>query len=541
MSDTTTAVPVPNPSRPGPRTGLPDDDLGAPSVPGTGRPDDVPAPSQPHTRTDSPDQVPTPAQPRSRTEPADHVPTPAQPRCRKGPLGYIRTRLPRHWPPVATTLAVGAGTVVSLAPGLLPRTAAAQAVLTAVTVVVALGIARLIRLVARYTAGRAPVATPRARRLVFAATAAGVLGAVVHAARWQHILRSAMDVAPTGPGHWVGWAVGATLLTVATVVVGRGCGRALRRIGWSRALVMTVVAGLPMALFAVPAAVGWGDRTYAAANATADPGLVRPVAVSRSGSAASMVDWSTLGREGQRFVTAGPPGAVRVYIGLRSAPDLAARAALAVRELDRAGGFDRSDLVIAVPTGSGWVDARALQGFDTRFGGEVAVVALQYSYAPSWATFVFGRDAATASARALVTAVEQHMATLPDPPRLHLYGQSLGALGGSTVFAGAAEQNRRVCSALWAGMPGGGGPAPGARTAVLANTSDPVVHWSLDLLWRPPDLTAARRDAPTPPWLPVAGFLQTTADLLGALGAPPGHGHRYDTDQGTALPGCGPA
>lgn len=442
---------------------------------------------------------------------------------------------------MATTLAVGAGTAVSLAPGLLPRTAAAQAVLTAVTVVVILGIARLPGLVIRYFAWRAPAATPRARRLVFAATAVGVLGAVVHAARWQHTLRSAMDVAPTGPGHWAGWAVGATLLTVATVAVVRGCGRLLRRIGWSRALVMTVVAGLPMALFAVPAAVGWGDRTYAAANATADPGLVRPVAVTRSGSAGSMVNWSTLGREGQRFVTAGPPGAVRVYIGLRSAPDLAARAALAVRELDRAGGFDRSDLVIAVPTGSGWVDARALHGVDTRFGGDVAVVALQYSYAPSWATFVFGRDAAAASARAVVTGVEQHIATMPDPPRLHLYGQSLGALGGSAVFAGAAEQNRRVCSALWAGMPGGGGPAPGARTAVLANTSDPVVHWSLDLLWRPPDLTAARPDAPIPPWLPVVGFLQTTADLLGALGAPPGHGHRYDTDQGTALPGCGPA
>ncbi|WP_084487135.1 alpha/beta-hydrolase family protein [Nocardia sienata] len=465
------------------------------------------------------------------------VPVPTPPRSL---LDYVRTRLPRHWPPVAATLAVGAGTAMSLAPGLLPRTAAAQAVLTALTVIVALGIARLTRLVIRYTAGRTPVTTPRTRRLVFAATAAGVLGAGAHAARWQHALRSAMDVAPTGPGYWVGWAVGATLLTVATVAVVRGCGRLLRRIGWSRALVMAVVAGLSMALFAGPAAVGWGDRTYAAANAAADPGLVRPVAVTRSGSAGSMVGWSTLGREGQRFVTAGPPDSVRVYIGLRSAPDLAARAALAVRELDRAGGFDRSDLVIAVPTGSGWVDARALHGFGTRFGGDVAVVALQYSYAPSWATFVFGRDAATASARALVTAVEQHLATVPDPPRLHLYGQSLGALGGSAVFAGAAEQNRRVCSVLWAGMPGGGGPAPGARTAVLANASDPVVHWSLDLLWRPPNLTVARHDAPTPPWLPVLSFVQTTADLLGALGTPPGHGHRYDTDQGTALPGCGP-
>ncbi|NUS93946.1 MAG: hypothetical protein HOQ36_16345 [Nocardia sp.] len=450
----------------------------------------------------------------------------------------IRSRRPRQLPPVRITVALAAGTAVSLAPGLLPRSTAAQSVLTALTVVIALGIAQFARFVVRHTAGPLPAATARTRGLVCAIATAGVLGAVVYAGRWQHTLRAAMDMAPAGPGYWVVWAFGAALLTASLVTVGRGGGRLLRRIGWSRALVMAVVAGMPMALFAVPAAVSWGDRTYAAANATADPDLVRPVTMTRSGSAESMVSWSTLGREGQRFVTAGPPGAVRVYIGLHSAPDLAARAALAVRELDRAGGFDRADLVLAVPTGSGWVDARALRGFGVRFGGDVAVVALQYSYAPSWATFLFGRDAAAASARALFTAVEAHVATMPDPPRLHLYGQSLGAFGGSAVFAGAADQNRRVCSALWAGMPGGGGPEPGARTVVLANSSDPVVHWSLDLLWRPPDLTAARRDAPTPPWLPVASFVQTTADLLGALGAPPGHGHRYDTDQGTALPGC---
>ncbi|MGW5384541.1 alpha/beta-hydrolase family protein [Nocardia sp. NPDC003963] len=454
--------------------------------------------------------------------------------------GSLRVRLPRYRPPVGPALAVAAGTAVSLAPGLLPRTATAQSVLTALTVVLALVLARFARLVVRHTGGRIPASTARTRHLAYAAATSGVLGAVVYAEHWQQTLRTAMDVAPTGPGYWLSWAFGAALLSTVIVAAGYGCRRLLRWIGWSRALVMAVVAGLPMALFAVPAAVSWGDRTYAAANASADPGLVRPVTVTRSGSAESMVGWSTLGREGQRFVTSGPPGAVQVYIGLRSAPDLAARAALAVAELERAGGFDRADLVVAVPTGSGWVDARALRGFGTRFGGDVAVVALQYSYAPSWATFLFGRDAAAASARALFTAVERRVATMADPPRLHLYGQSLGAFGGSAVFAGAAEQNRRVCSVLWAGMPGGGGPEPGARTAVLANSSDPVVHWSLDLLWRPPDLATARRDAPTPRWLPVASFLQTTADLLGALGAPPGHGHRYDTDQGTALPGCAP-
>lgn len=370
------------------------------------------------------------------------------------------------------------------------------------------------------------------RQVVLAVAIAAVMVAAVHAAEWQNTVRDAMGVARTGPEYWPLWAAGSVVLTVTLVAAGSGIGRVLRRIGWSRGLVMAVVAGLPVALLGGPGIAG-------ASGQNADPNLVQPAAVTRSGSAESLVSWSSLGREGQRFVTDGPPGAVRVYVGLRSAPDPAARAALAVRELDRTGGFDRSHLVVAVPTGSGWVDARALRGFGERFGGDVAVVALQYSDLPSWATFILGRGSAAASARALFTAIEDHTATLPDPPRLHLYGQSLGALGGSAVFAGAAEQNRRVCSVLWAGRPGGGGAEPGARTAVLANTSDPVVHWSLDLLWRPPDLTGTRRDAPSPGWVPVASFVQTTADLLGALGAPPGHGHRYGTDQGTAMPGCG--
>ncbi|MFI5718155.1 alpha/beta-hydrolase family protein [Nocardia sp. NPDC051750] len=542
-------------------------------------------------------------------------------------------RLPRRWPSAGTTLAVAGGTILSLAPGLLPRTAPAQAVLTSVLIIALLAVARIARFARRTGSKRAtdgarrtctvhstgaqadpvtvhttgaqidPVTVPlrrgpavricrshsnpaRGRRLsapavarsgtfgdpaayqrravvaatarvpgtierrspgvvaaavdapdatnrrplLFAAATAGVLGATAHAALWQNTLRDAMDMARTGPGYWLCWAAGTLLLTVTLVTAGSWIGRVVRRIGWSRGLVMAVVAGLPMALFGVPVPGG--------ASSSADPALVRPAVVTRSGSAESMVSWASLGREGQRFVTTEPSGAVRVYVGLQSAPDLAARAELAVRELDRAGGFDRSHLVVAVPTGSGWVDARALRGFGARFGADVAVVALQYSRLPSWATFLVGRDSATASARALLTAVEEHIATLPDPPRLYMYGQSLGALGGSAVFAGAEEQNRRVCSVLWAGLPGGGGPQPGARSAVLANASDPVVHWSLDLLWRPPDLTAARRDAPTPGWLPVVSFVQTTADLLGALGTPPGHGHRYGSDQGTTLPAC---
>ena len=62
-------------------------------------------------------------------------------------------------------------------------------------------------------------------------------------------------------------------------------------------------------------------------------------------------------------------------------------------------------------------------------------------------------------------------------------------------------------------------------------SSDPVIRWQPSLLWSPPDLSRARVDAPQPAWLPVVGFVQTSVDLLFALDAAPGHGHRYGPDQ----------
>jgi uncharacterized membrane protein len=252
-----------------------------------------------------------------------------------------------------------------------------------------------------------------------------------------------------------------------------------------------------------------------------------------SGAPGSLVPWDSLDTQGRRFVTGAAESAVRVYVGLASAPDTRSRAALAVRELERTGGFDREHLVVAVPTGSGWVDGHALDGFEGAWGDDVAIVAQQYSDTPSWVTFLFDRDAAAETGRILVTAVREHLAALaPEQrPALHVYGQSLGAVGGSAAFADTVPG---PCEALWAGPPAGAVHTAGAT--VLANTSDPVVWWQPSLLWSPPDLSRAHRDAPVPPWLPVIGFLQTTVDLLTALESTPGHGHRYGREQARCEP-----
>src|SRR5690606_38599142 len=96
---------------------------------------------------------------------------------------------------------------------------------------------------------------------------------------------------------------------------------------------------------AVTGFVNLAERGAAAANAATDPDPAPPASPYVSGGPGSLVAWDTLGYRGREFV-AGVPGRdelaafrggpardpVRVYVGLGSAPDPAARARLAVRE-----------------------------------------------------------------------------------------------------------------------------------------------------------------------------------------------------------------
>lgn len=429
-------------------------------------------------------------------------------------------------PRVGTSLAVSGAALVSLAPSLLPRSPVVQGALTGLLVAAAWGVAALFGRLRRSTGG-GPVP-----RLIAAVLGVAVVGwSVASADHWQNALRAAMALPAVGAAHWAQVGFWAVALCLVTFAITRGLARGVRRLGPLRC---TVLVGTLMPLLwfvAAPATVDAATAHFRSTSSVVDPTLV-------AHENDSLVPWSTLGAEGRRFV-AGTSDArsVRTYVGLDSAPDVDARAALAVRELDRAGGFTRGHLVVAVPTGSGWIDGEAARGLEQRYDGDVAIVGQQYSYAPSWWTFLFGRADAERSARALFAAVSQHVAAMPADtrPALHLYGQSLGSIGGSAIFDDA-EARERTCSVLWAGPPAGAVDVDDA--AVLANTSDPVVWWSPDLATSPPDLSRTRVDAPVPQWLPLASFVQTTVDLVFALDAPTGHGHRYGGDQGLSMPAC---
>ncbi|HEY5858297.1 MAG TPA: alpha/beta-hydrolase family protein [Aldersonia sp.] len=404
-------------------------------------------------------------------------------------------------PTVAATVVTTAMILVSLAPGLLPRPALTQAVFSGALVALGLATTAIVR-------RHSPHNPQRAQPPFLIGAAAVIATTALAAAQWQNGLRETMGVSTVGWAHW-------GVVAIGTVAVAAGLSAVARALRW-------VIGFLRRSRFGIPTLV-----------------VLALLAASTRFAAVIPTSADTLGPQGERFVSGGTSSSTRVYVGVDAAPDPAGRAALAVEQLDRTGALRQPNLVIAVPTGSGWIDENAATGLERRFGGAVAIVGVQYSTAPSWVGFLFDRATATESARAVFDAVAARVAQLPADrrPTLYVYGQSLGALGGAGVFRDGADQDRRTCAVLWAGPPAGAVPAQGAT--VLANRSDPVVWWSPRLLVRPPDLAATRSDAPIPPWIPLVGFLQTSVDLLGALDAPAGHGHRYGLDQGTAMGACG--
>ena len=188
-----------------------------------------------------------------------------------------------------------------------------------------------------------------------------------------------------------------------------------------------------------------------------------------------------------------------------------------LRRLAAEGGLARRTLVVVVPTGSGWVDDVALDTLADATDGDVASVTVAYDDAPSWLSYLTARGEAVATTDALLAAVARHR---PAGTRLVLYGQSLRALAGAQAWARHPE---RADGAFWVGPPA---DTPRDPPGGHARAPDrPRRVWSPWLLVTPPERPVAR------PWLPVVSFVQTSVDLLGAVGAPAGSGHHYGAEQ----------
>jgi uncharacterized membrane protein len=225
-------------------------------------------------------------------------------------------------------------------------------------------------------------------------------------------------------------------------------------------------------------------------------------------------------------VAAPATGPVRVQVPLAAAATDAGRARVAVEELVRAGGLARSTVLVAVPTGSGWLDWSGVAALERLTRGDVATVTVQYAARPSWVEYLLDRGRATRSATAVLSAVRAELATLPAQrrPRLLVFGESLGA----TAAAEAVRQVGPVDGCLLAGLPGSADEPRVPGCTEVRNDDDPIPWWRAELL------VAPRAGLP---WLPIATFWQVTGAMVVSLDQSPGHGHRYGAALGPAWAG----
>jgi uncharacterized membrane protein len=543
-----------------------------------------------------------------QTVPADRAETRPDAGIDTGPPRRGRRALlrrPRRRP-FRYTLSGLAGAVLflcwSLFPSLLPRTGLTQGLISGITAVFGYAVGTVAANVWNAFAGRESRPAGRRSWLVFAGIAAlCYVAACVYGRYWQARIRDLMDAPADSPLSLLVVPVVAGVVFVALIALSRAAhrlyrwlvvllnrwigARAARVVGW---LVVVGGAALLLSGVVVDQLVAAADRAFALRNDETSAGIEQPTLSSRSGAADSLVSWTSLGREGRTFVGSGASAAeiteftgapaldpVRAYAGLDSAPTTEARAALAVDDLARAGGFDRGLLVVVTTTGSGWVDPGAVDSVEHLTGGDVATVGMQYSYLPSWMSYLVDKDRARESGRELFDAVYDRWSKLPldDRPRLVVVGESLGSYGGETAFSGEYDLRNRTSGAVFAGppnfntlyrefvddrdagssevepeyrdgrtvrftddptadVPPTSEPWDGSRVLYLTHASDPIVVWSPQLLYARPDwLEEAPGDdvVDVVRWIPFVTFWQVTADLPFATNVPDGHGHVYTT------------
>ncbi|HEX2285921.1 MAG TPA: alpha/beta hydrolase, partial [Mycobacterium sp.] len=349
-------------------------------------------------------------------------------------------------------------------------------------------------------------------------------------------------------------------------------------------LVITLINGVLIRGFLAGA-----NRVFQPQNTTTRAGIVQPQESERSGSPNSFASWDSLGFQGRNFVATGPDAdeltringtpamePVRVYVGLQTADTDEQRMAVLLSELERTGAFDRKLLVIIPTTGTGWINPIAARSLEMMYNGDTALVGSQYSYLPSWISFLGDRQKSVESGRMMINAIHDRWLQRPPDrrPKLVLYGESLGSMAGQGAFGWLPDIARMgFSSVLWVGPPNASplwkgiterrdpgtpeveprydngrtvrfsqatntaeiaddtaAPWEGTRVLFLQHPSDPIVWWSEDLLFTRPDWLKeppGRDRTASMRWYPIITFWQVAADMTNAASVPGGHGHNY--------------
>ena len=489
----------------------------------------------------------------------------------------------------------------SLTPSLVPRTTVFQGLVSGLSITAGYAVGIAGRWIWFYLELPTPSASIQHTAVRIAAAICLIIASAFlwRASEWQNSVRMLMGMEPVTTVRPISVASIALLVFVLALLIGRQFRRTYhflarrlkrfvpRRIAY---VVGVILAGL---LFwsitegvLLSQALRVIDASYRELDDLIPHDLVGPTGPLKTGSPESLIDWEHLGQQGRSFVATGPSAAeigaflgveaqepIRVYVGLNAAPTPRDRARLALQELIRVEGFERSVLLVVTPTGTGWVDPAGLDPVEFLHRGDIASVAAQYSYLPSPVALITEGAYGAEMAQALFEEVYGYWTQLPEDsrPDLYLYGLSLGALNSDLSFHRHDILADPFQGALWVGPPfrsdtwasitatrhpdspawlpryrngavvrfmnqHGGLEAPDTewgplRIAYLQYASDPITFFSVHSAFREPDWMRQSRGPDVSPelrWYPVVTMLQLAADMAAGVEAtPPGYGHRF--------------
>jgi len=488
----------------------------------------------------------------------------------------------------------------SLTPSLLPRGPLFQGLVSGGAGAIGYGIGVFAVWLVRYM--RSKDSSPPAPRWAWLGLvvvgAIGLILMIIWFHRWQDDVRDLMGVPRLGFWDHPLAAVLSLITLFVLVEIGQLVGkltrflkRQLSRFAPPRVSAVVTVAllvALTVALLngvVVRFAMSTINKTFAAVNDENDPDFAGPDTPLRSGGPESLVSWESLGHQGRVFIASGPTveqltefngepaiEPIRAYAGLHSADGIKETARLAALELQRTGGLDRSVVAVATTTGTGWINAAEASALEYMYNGDTAIVSMQYSFLPSWLSFLVDKENARQAGQALFEAVDELIREMPEAqrPTLVVFGESLGSFGGEAPFLalnnliartdGALFSGPTFNNTIWADLTHNRDPGspewlpiyddgenvrfvaeprdlqrPDApwgqpRVVYLQHASDPIAWWNTDLLFARPDWLHEPRGydvSPDMEWIPVVTFLQVSADMAVAVDVPDGHGHVY--------------
>jgi uncharacterized membrane protein len=491
----------------------------------------------------------------------------------------------------------------SMTPSLLPRGPLFQSLVSGLSGATGYGIGVFAVWLVRYMRSKdsSPPAPRRAWLILIAAGAVGMVAMVIWFHVWQDRVRDLMGVEHL---KWFDYPE-ATALSLVVLFAVVEFGQLIRRLVHfldlrldrvapprvSAVIVVFLLLALTIALLngvVVKFAMRTLNNTFETVNDEMNPDIPAPKTPLRSGGPQSLASWESLGHQGRIFVNGGPTVAqltsfngtpatepIRAYAGLESADGITATAELAARELQRTGGLNRAVVAVGTTTGTGWINEAEADALEYMYNGNTAIVSMQYSFLPSWLSFLVDKNNARQAGQALFEAVDRLVRQLPEThrPKLVVFGESLGSFGGEAPFMSLNNVLARTDGALFSGptfqntiwtdltatrdrgspqwlpiyddgrsarfvarpsdldRPNTAWPHP--RVVYLQHASDPIAWWNPDLLFRQPDWLREKRGydvLPETEWIPVVTFLQVSADMAVATGVPQGHGHVYVAD-----------